>query len=315
MLLYVDDILIAGKSRSAIDETKAMLKSEFEMKDLGAARRLLGMDIYRDRSRGRLWLSQSQYIEKVLRKFHMSQAKPISTPLAAHFRLSTSSGPKDAEEERYMSRVPYACDVGSLMYAMVCTCPDFAYAVSVVNRFMSKPGKEHWKAVRWILRYLRGTSKYGLMFDQRAANPGQVVGFSDLDFAGDLDWRRSLTGYVFQLCGSCVSWKATLQHTIALSTTEAEFMSLTEAAKEAIWLHGFLNDLGIEQVDLVVFCDNQSAIHLAKYKKFHERTKHIDVRSFFIQLHVRRKTLYVEKVGTKDNPDRFVNQGSPKVQV
>ena len=138
-----------------------------------------------------------------------------------------------------MSTVSYACDVGSLMYAMICTRPDIAHAVNVVSRFMSKPGKEHWKAVQWILRYLRHTSKFGLMFDQRAANLEQIVGYSDSDFAGDLDERRSLTGYVFQLCWSCVSWRATLQHTIALSTTEPEFMSLAETVKEAIWLHGF----------------------------------------------------------------------------
>jgi ATP-binding cassette subfamily B (MDR/TAP) protein 1 len=122
----------------------------------------------------------------------MSQGKPVSTSLAAHFRLSTSSGLVDTEEEKYMSTVPYACAVGSLMYAMVCTRPDIAHAVSVVSRFMSKPGKEHWKAVQWILRYLRGTSKFGLMFDQRAANPGQVVGYSDSDFAGDLDELKTL---------------------------------------------------------------------------------------------------------------------------
>jgi len=150
------------------------------------------MDIHCDRSLGRLWLSQNQYIEKALHRFHMSQAKPVSTPLAAHFRLSTSSGPVDTEEERYMSTVSYACAVGSLMYAMVCTRPDIAHAVNVVSRFMSKPGKEHWKAVQWILRYLRGTSKFGLMFDQRAANLGQVVGYSDSDFAGDLDELKML---------------------------------------------------------------------------------------------------------------------------
>jgi hypothetical protein len=130
--------------------------------------------------------------------------------------------------------------------------------------------------MQWILRFLRGTSTYGLIFDQRAVNPGQVVGYFDSNFARDLDLRRFLTGYVFQLCGSCISLKATL-YTIALSTIEAEFMSLIEAVKEVIRLHGFLSDLGTEQVDRVVFCDNQSAIYLAKYDKFHERTKHIDV--------------------------------------
>lgn len=267
------------------------------------------MDIHR-----RFWLSQSQYIEKVLHRFHMSRAKPISTPLAAHFKLSTLFGLVDAEEERYMSRVPYACAVGSLMYAMVCTRPDIAHAVSVVSRFISKLGKEHWKAVQWILWYLRGTSKYGLMFDQRVANLGQVVGCSDSDFTGDLDERRSLTGYVFQLCGSCVSQRATLQHTIVLSTTKPEFISLAEAVKEAIWLYGFLGDLGIVQVDRVVFCDNQSAIHLAKDEKFHERNKHIDVRNFFIRLHVKKKALCVEKIGTKDNPTNMLTKVVPKAK-
>jgi hypothetical protein len=115
------------------------------------------------------------------------------------------------------------------------------------------------------------------MIDQRAANPGQVVGYSDSDFAGDLDYSRSIIIYVFQLCGSCISWKATLHHIIALSTTKAEFMFFVEAVKEIIWLHGFLGDLGIEQVDRVVFCDDQSAVYLVKDEKFHERTKHIDV--------------------------------------
>jgi hypothetical protein len=119
----------------------------------------------------------------------MSQAKPVYTPLVAHFKLSTSFGPLDVEEV-YMSKVPYACVVRDLMYAMVCTHPDIAHAVSVVSHFMSKLGKEHWKVVQWILRYPRGTSTYGLMFDQRADNPGQVVGYSDSDFAGDLDYMH-----------------------------------------------------------------------------------------------------------------------------
>jgi ATP-binding cassette subfamily B (MDR/TAP) protein 1 len=124
-----------------------MLKSELEMKDLGAAKRLLGMDIHCYRSKGKLWHFQSQYVEKVLHQFHMSQGKPISTPLATHFKLSALSGTLDVEDKRYMSRIPYACAVSSLMYAMVCTHLDIAHAISVVSHFMSKLGKEHWKAV------------------------------------------------------------------------------------------------------------------------------------------------------------------------
>jgi hypothetical protein len=140
------------------------------------------------------------------------------------------------------------------------------------------------------------------MFDQRAANPGHIVGYSDSDHVEDQGERRSPTGYVFQLRGSCVSWRATLHHVVAWSCIEDEFMSVIEAVKEAIWMHGFLGDFGIEQVDRVVFCDSQSVIHHVKDEKFHERTKHIDVRNFFIRHHIREKTLYIKKIDTKDNP-------------
>ena len=149
----------------------------------------------------------------------MSTSKPIYTPSAANIHLSVAFAPKSAEEKEYMSRVPYASAVGSLMYAMVCTRPDLAHAVSVVNRFMGEPGNEHWQAVKRIFRYLRGTSDVGLIYggDTKCL----VTGYSDSDYAGDVDTRRSMTGYVFILGGLVVSWKATFQPTVTLSTIEA----------------------------------------------------------------------------------------------
>ncbi|KAG8501609.1 hypothetical protein CXB51_003912 [Gossypium anomalum] len=129
---------------------------EFEMKDLGRAKKILGMEILRDRKESKFYLSQKGYIEKVLCRFNMQSAKPVSTPLAAHFRLSSALYPQSDDEIGYMSHVPYSNAMGSLMYAMVCSHPDLSYAVSAVNRYMANPGKEHWKAVQWILRYLRG---------------------------------------------------------------------------------------------------------------------------------------------------------------
>uniref|UniRef100_A0A3Q7HPF2 Reverse transcriptase Ty1/copia-type domain-containing protein n=1 Tax=Solanum lycopersicum TaxID=4081 RepID=A0A3Q7HPF2_SOLLC len=199
-------MLIAAKKKYDIQKLKGLLSAEFEMKDLGAARKILGMKIIRDRERRKLFLSQRSYIQK------------------------------SEEEKEYMSRVPYASAVGSLMYAMVCTRPDLAHAVSVVSRFMGQPGKEHWQAVKRIFRYLRGTSDVGLIYGGDAQC--LVTGYSDSDYAGDVDTRRSMTGYVFTLGGSVVSWKATLQPTVTLSTTKAEYMALTKAAKEGIWLKG-----------------------------------------------------------------------------
>jgi hypothetical protein len=144
LLLYVDDMLIAASNMKDVNQLKHQLSTEFDMKDLGAAKKILGMEIHRDRKNRRLWISQKSYIEKVLERFGMDKAKPVSTPLANHFRLSTAQCPQSDSEVDEMSRVPYANAVGCLMYAMVCTRPDLAHAVSVVSKFMANPGKEHW---------------------------------------------------------------------------------------------------------------------------------------------------------------------------
>ncbi|KAJ4718647.1 Retrovirus-related Pol polyprotein from transposon TNT 1-94 [Melia azedarach] len=255
------------------------------------------VEIYRDRSKKKLFLSQKGYIQKILSRFGMSTAKPIDTLSAANAHLSVAFAPKSVEEKEYMSRVPYTSAVGSLMYAMVCTRPDLAQSVSVVSRFMGEPGKEHWQAVKRIFRYLKGTFDVGLIY--RGDTQCLVTGFSDSDYAGDVDSRRSMTGYVFTLGSSVVSWKATLQPTVTLSTTEAEYMALTEAAKEGIWLKGLVSDLGLHHDQAIVYCDSLSAICLAKDQVHHERTKHIDVRYHFLRS---EKRIKVNKVGTADNP-------------
>ena len=277
------------------------------MKDLGVAKKILGMEISRDREEKKLSLSQKSYIEKILSRFGMSASKAIDTPSATNIHLSSDLAPKSEVEEEYMSRVPYSNAVGSLMYAMVCTRPDIAHVVSVVSRFMENPGKEHWQAVKRIFRYLRGTSDVGLIYG--GDTHCLVTGYSDSDYAGDVDSRRSMTGYVFTLSGSVVSWKATLQAAVTLSTTEAEYMALTEAAKEGIWLQGLVGDLGLHQDQAVVFCDSQSAICLAKDQVHHERTKHIDVRYHFLR---DEKRIEVKKVGTADNPADMFTKSVPQ---
>ena len=144
--------------------------------------------------------------------------KFVTIPLAAHLRLSSAMCPQSDEEVDYMSKVPYSSVVGSLMYAMVCLHPDLAYVVSVISRYMEKPGKEHWKAVQWIMRYLRGSSSVCLQFCRTRDGVARYV---DFDYAGDLDKRRSLIGYMFTIGGYAISWKTTLQSTVALLTTKA----------------------------------------------------------------------------------------------
>jgi hypothetical protein len=199
---FVDDMLIAVKSKIDIANIKAQLSSEFEMKDLGAAEKILGMEITRDRKSDLLFLSQHGYIQKVLRHFNMHDSKPVSTPIAPHFKLSSFQSPSTDSEFEYMSKVPYSSAVGSLMYAMVCSRPDLSYATSLVSRYMANLGKEHWNATKWIFRYLRGTPYACLQFGRTRKG---LVGYVDSDFAADSDRRRSLTGYVFTVGGCAVS--------------------------------------------------------------------------------------------------------------
>ena len=304
LLIYVDDMLIASSDQTEISKLKTQMQNEFEMKDLGEAKKILGMEITRDRKKGLVCLSQKQYVERLLHKFGIrDETKPVSTPLASHFKMSTQLCPKSDEERTKMKDIPYSSLVGGLMYAIVCTRPDIAHAVGLVSRFMHNPGKMHWEAARWILRYLHGTRSTGICFERNDKGIEKFsIGYVDSDFASDLDKRRSTTGYVFTMANGPICWRSILQPTVALSTTEAEYMAMAEAIKEAIWTLGLIADLGVKQRKIDVHCDSQSAIYLAKYQVHHARTKHIDVRYHFVREIIAEGEILVKKIASADNP-------------
>lgn len=167
--------------------------------------------------------------------------------------------------------------------------------------------------MKWILRYLSGTREYGLVFSQDSSND-PLTGYVDSDFAKDLDQGRSTTGYLFMVLGNIVSWKSQLQPVVALSTTEAEFIALTEGVKEALWLKGFVHDLGIEDKDVVVYCDNASAIHLSKNSTYHDKTKHIKVRLYFIRDVVNGKEVMIKWVDSAHNSADMLTKVLPGVK-
>ena len=241
------------------------------MKDLGAAKQILGMRIIRDKANCTLKLSQSKYVKKVLNKFNLNEVKPMSTPLGSHFKLSKEQLLKTEEERNHMSKVPYASAIGSLM-AIVCIRPDIVHAVRVVSKFRSRPEKQHWEAVKWILRYLKDSSDTCLYFTSAS---WKLQGYVDADFAGDIDSRKSTTGFVFTLGGTAISWASNLQKIVNFSNTEAEYVVATEAGNEMIWLHGFLDELGKKQEMGILHSDSQSAIFLVKNSSFHSKLKHI----------------------------------------
>ncbi|KAL4271204.1 hypothetical protein GQ457_13G028940 [Hibiscus cannabinus] len=305
LLLYVDDMLVAGPNKDHIEELKARLAREFEMKDLGPENKILGMQIHRDRSNRKIWLSQKNYLKKILSRFSMQDCKPISTPLPINFKLSSSMSPSSEEERMEMSRVPYASAVGSLMFAMICTRPDIAQAVGVVSRYMANPGREHWNAVKRILRYIKGSLNVALCY---GGSDFLISGYVDSDYAGDLDKSKSTTGYVFTITGGAVSWVSKLQSVVAMSTTEAEYVAATQASKEAMWLKMLLEELGHKQEYVSLFCDSQSALHLARNPAFHSRTKHIRVQYHFIREKVEEGTVDMQKIHTNDNIADFMTK-------
>ena len=206
-----------------------------------------------------------------------------------------------------MAKVPYSFAIGSLMYAMICTWLDIAFAVGVVSRYMSNLGNKHWEAVKGIMRYVNCTNKLWICFGRNGAC---FFGYTYANYAGDMDKRRSTLGYVFIFTGGVVSWQSCLQNCTPMSTTKTEYIATLEACnKEATWLAWLVGDLGISIEVPTLHCDSQSAIMLAKNLVFLAKTKHIDVKYHFISDMLKDKHMDLVKLHTNDNPIDLLTKG------
>ena len=242
LVLYVDDIFLIGNDIEVLSSVKGWLQKQFDMKDLGEANYILGIKLLRDRKNKLLALSQALYIDKILARFSMENSKKGTLPLRHGIHLSKEQSPKTLEQKERMSRIPFASAVGSLMYVMLCTRPDICYTVGIVSRYQSDPGEEYWIAVKHILKYLRRTRDYMLVYSSGSL---ETIGYTYSDFQGYIDSRKSTSGYVFTLNGGAICWRSVKQTCVADSTTEAEYVAASEAAKEAVWLKKFLMDLQV----------------------------------------------------------------------
>jgi hypothetical protein len=291
VLVYVDDMLIASKSMSAINEVKCMLDDVFDIHDLGAPHRFLGLEISRDRQRRTLKLSQHAAAVGLVNKYGLADANSRSTPISTGVQLSADGELLDT------NAYPYSELVGSLLYLSTCTRPDLAQAVGALARYMSKPTVDHWQVAKGVLRFVAGTADHGVTFGRGSSG---LVGFCDADFAGDMDTRRSTTGYAFCLFGGAISWNSRLQPTVAVSTVEAEYMAAAAAVKEALWLRVLLAELGVPVQPLRVHCDSQGAIKLLKHPIASQRSKHIDVLYHFAREKVMAGDVDFTYIGTAD---------------
>ena len=249
------------------------------------------MEILRKRERREIILKQTAYFGKILTNFGMEDSRPVPTPLVKGSVINS-----DVTEE-LDKNIPYRSAIGNLMYCMSCTRPDLAFPTSLLSRFMEKPDVKHWKAVKHVLRYLKGTQNVGLILG--GSETVGVCGFSDADFAGDLDTRKSTSAYVFKIGKGTISWASKKQETVALSTTEAEYMAMARAVCEGIWLQRLLEELGHKIPKIIIFGDNQSSIALSKNPQYHPRTKHIDIKHHFIREKVEEGSVEIKYISTE----------------
>lgn len=274
--IWVDDLLLFTSDDNTKNLFKQKLKENLEVKDIGQASQCIGIHITRDGEK--ILLDQEKYINEILARFRMSDCKPVKTPFEAGMKFN------DKKEEGICD-CPYQEAIGCLLYLAQITRPDISYAVNTLSRFNKNPTAEHWTAVKRIFRYLQGTKNLKLVYTKDGDK--NITGYCDADWASDVHDRKSCTGYIFLLQGGPISWRSHKQQTVALSTAEAEYMSMSSAAQEALWLQQLHEELGQEQTKpLVIFSDNQSAIKLSYSNCYLPRTRHIDIRYHFLKDHV-----------------------------
>ncbi len=291
--MWVDDLIIFSKDSVGVDLLKLQLKIKFEMKDIGELQYFLGIQVLRDRKNKQLQILQRGYVNMILERFEMQNSSPVSMPIATGTKLV-----KTTEKSTPVDHKQYQSNVGSQMYAMLCTRPDLAYAISQISQFSSNPSTIHESAAKRVLRYLNGTRNFGITFDGKR---GLVLeGYSDADWGAGED-RKSISGYVFTLAGGAISWSSKKQATTALSTTEAEYIALVQTAKESIWIQGLLNELGYTVANSnLIYGDNQGSIALANNPEYHARTKHIDIQYHFIRECVQNNKIALTYCPTAD---------------
>ena len=314
VIIWVDDLIIAGSCKQIIRDFKASISERFSMKDLGPLKWILGVEVKRDRPRRRIELTQTAYINQMLERFGMRDCKPVGAPAEGVLR-------KISEEDGGRPDRLFMSIVGSLLYAAMITRPDITYAVQALGRHMQCSGNEHMVAAKRILRYLQGTKDLGIVYEASGDSIGQqpsLVGFSDADWGGDIDTRRSTTGYLFMIeeTGGVVSWGSKLQPTVALSSAEAEYMAVCAAVQEAVHLRRLMCDLGFEQKEpTVIYEDNQGCIALSDNPVHHRRTKHIDIRFHFIRERVASKETELKYVPTEFQLADLLTKGLAKSRV
>jgi histone deacetylase 1/2 len=292
MLIYVDDIIVSSSSDQAIVALVKDLNKDFAIKDLGDLHYFLGIEV--KKIQNRLLLRQEKYAMDILDKVGMRDCKPSPTPLSSSNSLSLVSGELLGPEDS----TKYRSIVGALQY-LTLTRPDIAFSVNKVCQFLHAPTTVHWTAVKRILRYVRDTVGIGITFQPSSST--FLSAFSDADWTGCIDDRRSTGGFAIFIGPNLVSWSARKQATVSRSSTEAEYKALANATAEMIWVEALLRELGVRLREKpCLWCDNLGATYLSANPIFHARTKHIEIDFHFVRERVAENRLAIKFVSSKD---------------
>ena len=292
MLIYVDDIIVTSSSQEAVVALLKDLKKDFALKDLGDLHYFLGIEVRRDKEG--LVLSQEKYAKDILSRVGMTKCKAMVTPLSSTEKLSRTEGEALGLEDS----TKYRSIVGALQY-LTLTRPDLAYSVNKVCQFLHEPTTIHWTSVKRILRYIQLTSGLGLRIGKTSST--LLSAFSDADWAGDVDDRRSTGGFAIFFGSNLISWSARKQPTVSRSSTEAEYKSMANATAELVWVQSLLGELGVSVAQVpCLWCDNLGATYLAANPVFHARAKHREIDFHFVRERVTNGQLQIRFVSSKD---------------
>lgn len=302
--VYVDDLIITGTPKKEIDRFKAQMEDKFEMSDLGLLAYYLGIEV--SQAEGNISIKQSAYATKILKEVGMTDCNKTLIPMDPGTRLTKNT------EGTMVNSTEYRSLIGCLRY-LLHTRPDLSYSIGLLSRFMQEPKEQHMKAIRQVLRYVKGTINYGITYRHNGGN--KIQGFSDSSYGVNTQEGKGTTGIIFYYGDSSISWSTKKQATVALSSCESEFIAATAAATQALWLKRLLSRLTHSNEEKVtIMVDNKSAIELMKNLVFHGRSKHIDTKYHFIRECVEREDLQVEFISGEYQKADILIKALPKIK-
>ena len=304
--VYVDDLNLVGTPEE-LTKTAEYLKKEFEMKDLGKTKFCIGLQI--EHFPSGVLVHQSTYIKKILKRFNMDKAHPLSSPMVVR-SLDVRNDPFrlcEKGEELLGPEVPYLSAIGALMYLANCTRPDIVFSVNLLARYSFAPTIRHWKGIQHILRYLSGTTDMGLFYSNKSKE--KLLGYADAGYLSDPHKARSQTGYVFNYNGTAISWRSVKQTMVATSSNHSEIIAIHEASRECIWLRSMIHHIqescglsSVKDKPTIIFEDNAACIAQIKggYIKG-DRTKHISPKFFYTHELQKNGEIDVQQIRSSDN--------------